>query len=206
MDSIRRLCSIEDCQGKYKAKGYCPYHYVRLAKPQYIRKKKHKVPSPEYRSYAAMKTRVTNPNSQDYVNYGGRGIKICKRWSESFAAFHSDLGDKPGVTYTLDRKDFDGNYSCGKCDECRANNWPMNCRWATPSQQVWNRRKKLGTKSIYIGVTKNGNLWSAHIGYTTDNSHMSQYLGTYKTQEEAAIAYDVACIFFRGSEAKTNIL
>jgi hypothetical protein len=37
-------------------------------------------PTYEYSAYRHMKQRCLNPNNPKYPRYGGRGIKICKRW------------------------------------------------------------------------------------------------------------------------------
>ena len=85
--------------------------------------------SSEYGTWRAIKTRCFNSNSPSYKHYGGRGITMCDRWRNDYAAFHADMGPRPSPNLSIDRINNDGNYE------------PGNCRWATQKQQIANRRK-----------------------------------------------------------------
>lgn len=96
----------------------------------------------EYRAWHHAKERCFNATDKQYADYGGRGVVMCERWRNDFAAFIGDMGLKSNAGLSIDRIDNDGHYSCGQCNECKQNGWKMNCRWATAKQQANNRRKR----------------------------------------------------------------
>jgi hypothetical protein len=96
--------------------------------------------TPEYRAWAGLKSRCTNPNVEGFKHWGGRGIKVCRAIRKSFVYFFGLVGRRPSKNHSIDRRNNNRHYSCGKCKECRNNRWKMNMRWATSSQQMNNRR------------------------------------------------------------------
>jgi hypothetical protein len=98
--------------------------------------------------------------------HGQKGIRVCKGWSESLEAFYADMGEPP-PGMTIDRRENSGNYSCGKCEECVANDWPMNCRWATVKEQ--NRNRSITKFATHRGETRPIGEWAeiAGMSYNT---------------------------------------
>lgn len=82
----------------------------------------------EYNIWAGLKSRCLNTNSQSYASYGGRGIKICDEWIESFINFLNDMGKRPSSKHSIDRIDNNGDY-------CKS-----NCRWVESIIQANNTR------------------------------------------------------------------
>lgn len=74
-----------------------------------------------------MKDRCQKPNDKRYLHYGGRGIKVCERWL-AFENFYADMQPTYQRGLSLDRIDVNGNYE------------PSNCKWATQTEQIANRR------------------------------------------------------------------
>lgn len=127
----------------------------------------------EYKIWDGVKQRCENPKSTGWENYGGRGVTMCKEWSESFETFYKDMGDKPFDTASIERVDNSLGYS------------KDNCIWATKSEQAFNRRKAKGctsnTKNIYYD--KASDKWVAR----SYDGKVRTYIGRYPTE---ALAID----------------
>lgn len=85
---------------------------------------------PAYKTWTAMKKRCENSASQNYKDYGGRGISVCDQW-QSFEGFWKDMGLTWKQGLTIERMNNDGNYE------------PGNCRWATMLEQAQNKRNSV---------------------------------------------------------------
>lgn len=153
-----RYCTIEQCGRKFKAIGLCDYHYNKSRR------------TPTYNAFFQSKNRCTNPNNERYKDYGGRGIKMCDRWSgvDGYKNFLEDMGERP-QGMTLDRKDNEGNYE------------PDNCRWTTYQEQSLNKRAYKSNRSGVKGVYRSKGSWVAYIRVKTKGHH----LGCFRNKEEA---------------------
>lgn len=113
-----------------------------------------------YRIWAGMKHRCYYEQSSSYPNYGGRGITVCDEWIHDFKAFRDwALSHGYRDNLTIDRIDNNKGYS------------PDNCRWATMSEQVANRRpftrekqSKYYPKYEINGVAKTSKEWAKEAG------------------------------------------
>lgn len=109
-----------------------------------------------YNVWCGIIKRCTNPNIADWENYGGRGISICKEWSDSFEQFLADMGE-PLRGHTIERNDVNGNY----CKD--------NCTWATRKEQNNNTRK---SKWLVLGERRQTLAqWADELGLNRSTIH-----------------------------------
>ena len=78
-----------------------------------------------YSCWSAMMHRCYNKNRKSYKKYGGRGIKVCKKW-HTFKGFKNSFPERPSLKHSIDRLNNNKDYK------------PSNCRWATSKQQSLN--------------------------------------------------------------------
>jgi hypothetical protein len=121
-----------------------------------VSKRPGKVLSITYESWCRMRGRCNNPNDSTYHRYGGRGIKICRRWN-NFENFLKDMGKRPSLKHSLDRKNNDKGY------------YKSNCKWSTVKEQANNRRTCV--KLRYKGKNLTIMQWSERLGI----SHIRLY-------------------------------
>ena len=111
-----------------------------------------------YEIWTNMKTRCLNENFPSYIGYGGRGIKICEDWVNSFSAFREwAVGNGYEDNLEIDRSDNNGDYE------------PYNCKWVTPKMNSNNKRNN--HLLTVFGEVKTLMQWSEDercvIGYST---------------------------------------
>lgn len=106
--------------------------------------------SSEYRTWCMMRDRCSNPENKNWKDYGGRGIRVCDRWQDSFENFLADMGRKLCGLNTIEREDTNGNYE------------PGNCRWASQKEQT--RNKRSSHLLTYKGETLCLGEWAEKLG------------------------------------------
>lgn len=119
--------------------------------------------TPEYQCWGAMIDRCTNPKSQAYARYGGRGIYVEPRWLGNFPAFLSDVGYRPGPAFSLDREDNNGPYV------------KSNVRWVDAKTQ--NDNRSCSRKLTAFGRTQSLQDWCNEYGinYTTLRARIERH-------------------------------
>jgi hypothetical protein len=124
-----------------------------------------------------IRRRCLHEQHPEYFRYGGRGITIHPDWANDPRPFitwiEEHLGPRP-EGMSIDRIDNDGSYE------------PGNLRWATPSEQVRNRRPFSSTGFKGVQPSSTGNRWEARI--TVEGKKV--FLGSFLTPEEASVAYE----------------
>lgn len=111
---------------------------------------------PEFNIWKGMLARCKNPNSEQYHDYGGRGIAVCDRWQgdQGFENFFADMGPRPEGNYTIERKDVNGNYC------------PNNCIWLPRPLQAFNKRNSRWVE--YNGERKPLIVWAKEYGIPSE--------------------------------------
>lgn len=136
----------------------------------------------EYKVWQEMRRRCNDEKSNNYHLYGGRGIKVCERWENSFENFLEDMGKRTSPRHSIDRIFNDEDYK------------PGNCRWATGSEQSINQRIRKTNTSGYKGVSWEArrNSWLAKITLNYKSIHLGNFENiedAIKARKQAEIRY-----------------
>lgn len=102
-----------------------------------------------YNLWSGIIDRCTNPNAPAYKRYGGRGITVCERW-KSFENFYADMGDRPTIAHSVERRNNNKGYS------------PNNCFWGTRKEQANNKQTNVLLR--YKNKTQTMKQWSEELG------------------------------------------
>jgi len=101
-----------------------------------------------------MRQRCNNPGHKQYVDYGGRGIRICDEWADFESFYQWALSNGYDESLSIDRIDNNKGYC------------PDNCRWVDGFTQANNKRnnriitfkgetKPLGQWAVAVGIDAN---------------------------------------------------
>lgn len=110
----------------------------------------------EYNTWMLMLRRCHKVGSQDYAQYGGRGITVCERW-HTFDLFFSDMGAAPSPSHSIERLDNERGYE------------PGNCKWATPKEQRRNQRRAVLIE--FAGKSQTPMEWATETGISHKRIH-----------------------------------
>lgn len=128
-----------------------------------------KTQTAEHRVWCHIITRCHCASDRAYAAYGGRGITVCARWRDSFAAFLEDMGTRPTPKHSIDRRNNNGPYS------------PDNCRWVLRPVQNRNKRNNhlitfrqktlcLAEWATLTGLSQTAIRWRLKRGWSVEDS------------------------------------
>lgn len=126
-----------------------------------------------YKRWASMKQRCNNVNSIGYKNYGGRGIKVCSDWNDSFLNFYEwaiNNGFKKELE--IDRINNDGNYE------------PLNCQFITKKENMSSAKKRQYKGCRTTGVVTSKGKFKAHVFINGKRIDIGVYDTEYIAEKE----------------------
>lgn len=202
---MNRCCSVEDCGRPVRARGWCNPHWHRWYRHGDPLGGRPRIPLRwEARAGSLLVTAtggefLVDPGSEDllrayrwYVDRRARTIPYVRAAGSSSGHVYLHrlvLGAPPGMH--VDHINADS-----------LDNRVINLRLCSQSGNQANQRKRTGGVSQYKGVSlsRNSQAWRAQIGVDYQNL----YLGSFRSEKEAARAYDAAARRYFGEFARLN--
>jgi hypothetical protein len=139
--------------------------------------------------YNKMLARCSNPKSSAYKDYGGRGIGVCKEWSENLEGYKRfkewALMNGYDDSLSIERLDVNGNYE------------PENCAWADHKTQNNNKRNTI--KIALDGKEKPLSIWCEELGLNYQS--VFKRITSYNFSPEEALTKNIHKISKDGREA-----
>ncbi len=127
-----------------------------------------------FRTWRSMRDRCSRDKCNSFRSYGGRGIKVCKEWENSFDNFYTwATGSGYSDNLTIERIDVNGDYE------------PQNCTWIPMNEQAKNTRlsNKIGV-GVYAYKFEKFTASITRLG-------IRYYLGIFETKKEAVTAREI---------------
>jgi hypothetical protein len=106
--------------------------------------------TPEHVAWINMRARCSRSSHPQFKDYGGRGIKVCRRWNK-FESFLDDVGCRPSRIHSLHRIDNNSGYR------------PDNVKWAIPVVQQNARRTN--SRVRFNGRIQTVAQWARELGF-----------------------------------------
>lgn len=123
---------------------------------------------PLYNIWRGMKDRCYNRSNPHYKDYGGRGIRVCMRWLESYQNFEQDMLPRPSPQHELDRINNNSDYH------------PNNTQWVLHAENcAYSKRRvrndnKVRCSGVYYD--KKRKRYHATITIHTRRIHLGRYI------------------------------
>jgi hypothetical protein len=118
--------------------------------------------TPEHKVWFGIKRRCYNQNEKNYKDYGAKGIVMSDDWKNNFLSFYNDMGPRPDNSFSIERKNNQGNYE------------KDNCKWATSKEQ--GRNKSNNFCITYKGETKCASEWEEILGLNKSSGILQKRL------------------------------
>lgn len=129
-----------------------------------------------YNIWRGMRVRCSNPNRPAFRNYGGRSIRVARRW-DNFENFLADMGLPPTPAHTIERLKNDLGYN------------PRNCCWGTRKEQNNNTRANRRWQFRGRSRTLAQIAESLGMNYFTLYSRLVKYGWSFKRATEEPVAF-----------------